>query len=155
MKLPTLALTTLLALPLLSGCTPELQKETPLAELFTNAELDGKLVTTTGLLRLSTGIMGTSTCQGARCSLDLWLPDDAAKINDTKSLTVKLTTGSGENAMAELPDKYAKTDLKVKAMGGKVLAHGDKAKVTGKVKCKNGSEPSLPCRMDVDRVDVP
>jgi hypothetical protein len=155
MKLHNLALTALLALPLLSGCTPKLQNETPLPELFTNAELDGKLVTTTGLLRLSTGMMGKTSCEGSRCSLDLWLPDGSAEIGHSKSIRVNMLTGTGENQMAELPEKYAKTDLKVKAMGGKIIAHGDKTKLTGTLRCKIGSEPSLPCSMDVDRVDVP
>jgi hypothetical protein len=155
MRLPHLAFTALLVLPLLAGCTPKLQNETPLSELFTNAELDGKLITTTGTLRLATGMMATSTCEHERCSLDLWLPDDAPRIEGTKCLTVHLLTGAGENEMAELPDRYAKTDLAVKATGGKVLGHGERVRVTGKVTCKKLFEPALPCQMNVDRIDLP
>jgi hypothetical protein len=43
----------------------------------------------------------------------------------------------------------------VKATGGKVLGHGERVRVTGKVTCKKLFEPALPCQMNVDRIDLP
>jgi hypothetical protein len=154
MKLTLLAFTALLTLPLGSGCTPKLQTETPLYDLFMNAELDGKLVTTTGFVHLNTGIAASTTCKGSECTLELWFTEDTANMGEFNSLTLYVQTGSGENEMAELPSKYARTDLKIKAVGGKVLTHGDLAKVTGKAKCKLGGKASLPCSIRVERFDA-
>jgi hypothetical protein len=149
----------LLALTAFVGCTPKLGEEVPLGDLFTKAELDGKYVTTTGLVRISTGIVASTSCTTSTCTIDLWLPEGeknaVEKRDDVRSLQMEVAVGSGENEMAELPDKYSKADLKVKAMGGRVLVHGDKVKVSGKLHCKNGSEPSLPCKIRVDRIDAP
>lgn len=143
----------LLALTAAVGCTPKLGEEVPLQDFFTKAELDGKYVTTTGQVRLAAGIAQSTSCTRVSCNIDLWLVDWETRPRDErKSVAIEVDVGTGENEMAELPDSYSKADLKVKAMGGKVLAFGDKVKVSGNLHCKNGSEPSLPCKMRVDRI---
>lgn len=146
-----------MGLTTLSGCTPKLGEEHPIDDLWNNAELDGKYVTTTGIVGLSVGIMGSSSCDRTSCTLRFSRPEDVASAHPGThpTGTLRVQVGNGENEMAELPDKYSKEDLKIKAMGGKVLKHGDTMKVTGKLRCKLGAEPSLPCTIDVSRFDVP
>ncbi|MFT3774653.1 MAG: hypothetical protein QM820_55590 [Minicystis sp.] len=143
---------------MLSGCTPEQGQAVPITQLFTDAKLHGKHAAVTGTLGISTGIMGSTSCKAGRCKLQLGVPDPGWKPpKDTVgTVTIEVSTGSGENEMAELPEKYAKTDVKVKAMGGKVIAFGERVKVSGKLHCHgNNGEDRLPCSMSVDRIDTP
>lgn len=146
----------LLLLVALGGCTPEQGEAVPIAQLFTNAKLHKKYATVTGVLGISGGIMGSTSCKGGRCTVELEAPASAEKnAKDAKTIRVSLDVGSGENQMAPLPDKYSRKDLKVKAMGGKVLSAGDTVKVSGHIYCHgNNGEDVLPCKMDVDRVDA-
>lgn len=147
---------TLPAGALVAGCSKPPAQQVPVGQLLTDAELDGKYVTTTGVVRVAAGFMGSTTCTSATCKIDLYLPADQVKPDMTiKNLKIELDVGSGENEMSELPDKYKTEDLAVKGTGGKVFKHGETIKVTGKAKCKNGSEASLPCAIRVDRVDAP
>jgi hypothetical protein len=141
-----------------AGCTPELGESTPATKLFTDAKLSGKYVTVTAVLGVSGGIMGSTSCSKGRCDLEISPPDAGWKPPKGVTSTAKasFSVGSGENEMAELPDKYAKSDVKVKAMGGKVLKVGDKVKLSGNLHCLNGgNQDSLPCSIYVKRIDAP
>ena len=142
----------------LAGCTPKQGEPVPLTHLFTDAKLHKKYAMVTGVLGISGGIMGSTSCKSGRCKLELSVPDAGWKPPKgvSSTVTIEVGVGSGENEMAELPDKYKRTDVKVKAMGGKVLAAGDHVKLSGDLRCHgNNGEDSLPCSMDVDRIDVP
>lgn len=144
--------------PLLAGCTPKEGEPVNITQLFTDAKLDKKYGAVTGIVGISTGIMGSTSCKGGRCNIELKVPDSAWKAPKGMLGFVKLDVGvgSGENEMAELPDKYSKADLKLKAMGGKILKAGDKVKVSGTLYCHgNNNEDRLPCEIRVDRIDVP
>lgn len=154
---PTATLALVLALAA-SGCTPNVGEPVALTRLFTDAKLHGKYAAVTGLLEISTGIMGSTTCKAGTCNLRLAVDDPKWKppTGALTSVSITLDVGSGENRMAELPDKYSKKDLKVKAMGGKTFAAGDRVKLSGNLRCHgNNGEDSLPCSMRVDRVDPP
>jgi len=141
-----------------TGCTPEQGEAIQITRLFTDAKVHGKYATVTGVLGVSGGIMGSTSCSKGRCDLELSVPDAGWKPPKgvTSTAKVSFSVGSGENEMAELPDKYSRADVKVKAMGGKVLKVGDRIKVSGNLHCLNGgNQDSLPCSMWVKRVDVP
>lgn len=141
-----------------AGCTPEQGQPVEITQLFTDAKLHKKYATVTGVLGISTGVMGSTTCKAGRCKLELSVPDPAWKApKDTVStVSISISVGSGQNEMAELPDKYSKTDVKVKAMGGKTLAAGDTVKLSGPLDCHgNNGEDRLPCSMYVERIDAP
>jgi hypothetical protein len=150
-----------LALGLLSSiaaCTPEQGEVVPATRLFTDAKLTKKYVTVTAVLGVSGGIMGSTSCRKGRCDLEISVPEPGWKPPKGVISTAKasFSVGSGENEMAELPDKYSRADVKVKAMGGKILKVGDRVKLSGHAHCLNGgNEESLPCSIYVDRVDVP
>jgi hypothetical protein len=131
----------------------------PLTSLFTDAKLHKKYAMVTGVLGISSGFMGSTTCKTGRCDLELSVPDAGWKPPKGSSLTsirIGVSVGSGENEMAELPAKYSRADLKVKAMGGKVLSAGARVQVSGTLRCHgNNGEDQLPCSMEVDRVDAP
>jgi hypothetical protein len=142
----------------LAGCTPEHGEAVPVTQLFTDAKLHKKYAMVTGVLGISGGIMGSTTCKAGRCDLQLSVPDAGWKPPKEVSSTIRVSVGvgSGDNEMAALPSKYSRTDLKVKAMGGKVLVAGDRVKLSGNLHCHgNNGEDSLPCSMYVDRIDVP
>ncbi|APR76571.1 Hypothetical protein A7982_01918 [Minicystis rosea] len=140
------------------GCTPEQGEAVPITQLFTDAKLHKKYATVTGVLGISGGFMGSTTCKSGRCKVELSVPDAGWKPpKDVRStIEISVGVGSGENEMAALPDKYSRADLKVKAKGGKVLSAGDRVKVSGNLRCHgNNGEDVLPCKMDVERIDVP
>lgn len=142
----------------MAGCTPELGETVPITQLFTDAKLNKKRVTVTGVLGISGGIMGSTSCKSGRCDLQLSVPDPGWKPpkDVVNVVTIRVAVGSGENEMASLPAKYSRSDVKVKAMGGKVLSAGERVKVTGNLHCLgNNNEDHLPCSMYVDRIDVP
>ena len=116
-----------------AGCTPEQGEAVPITRLFTDAKLNKRYVTVTGVLGVSGGIMGSTSCKKGRCDLELSVPDAGWKPPKGVTSTAKasFSVGSGENQMAELPDKSARADVKVKAMGGKVLKVGDHVKLSG------------------------
>jgi len=142
-----------------AGCSPPEQGEVvPATQLFTNAKLHHKYVTVTGVLGISGGFMGSTTCKAGRCDLELAPPEPGWKPpKEVRSTTtIRVSVGSGPNEMAELPAKYSRADLKVKTMGGKVLSAGDRVKVSGNLDCHgNNGEDRLPCHMDVARIDAP
>jgi hypothetical protein len=50
------------------------------------------------------------------------------------SVTLMIVEGDCENTMAPLPDDYADSDLLIYDNSGKKIMHGDKVRVSGKVK---------------------
>lgn len=153
-----LCLAVLCAASMLCGCKPEQGEAVPITQLFTDAKLHGKYATVTGTLGISTGIMGSTSCKAGHCTLELRVPEPGWKPpgGGLASIDIEVSVGSGENEMAELPAKYSKTDVKVKAMGGKVIAYGERVKVSGKLRCHgNNNEDRLPCSMSVERIDAP
>jgi hypothetical protein len=140
-----------------AACTPEQGQSVPLTQLFTDAKLHKKYVSVTGVLTLSSGIMGSTSCTASRCKIELSVPDKGWKPpKDTRStVVIEVAVGSGKNEMAELPAKYTRADLKVKTMDGKVLGHGSSAKLSGSLDCHgNNGEDWLPCKLHVERVDA-
>jgi hypothetical protein len=138
----------------LCSCTPDLGRDVPITDLWTKADLNREYAATTGVLRISGGLMGSTSCKGSSCTLYLDVPDPAWKpaSGATTSIRIEVMTGTGENEMAPLPDKYSTSDLKVKGMGGKIFSNGDKVKVSGKFKCEASS---MPCSIYAERFDAP
>jgi hypothetical protein len=139
----------LLSSAAMPSCTPKVGKDVPLEDLLTAASLHGAYVATTGELRVSAGLMGSTSCDATRCKLKLRGADPG------KEITIEVTVGDGENEMAPLPEKYSKADLKVMGMGGKPFADGDSLKVSGTVRCRgNNGEERLPCSIYAERLDA-
>jgi hypothetical protein len=152
------AVASLVLVSAVAGCKSEQGEPVPITQLFTDAKLHKKYAMVTGVLGISSGIMGSTSCTSSRCNLELSVPDAGwtAPKDTVSTVTIRVSVGDGENEMAELPDKYSRADVKVKAVGGKVLTAGDSVKMSGTLRCHgNNGEDHLPCLMDVDRIDAP
>lgn len=143
-----------LALVALAACTPDLGRDVPITDLFTKTDLNREYVAVTGVLRVNAGIAGRTSCRDNYCSLYLDVPDPSFKApaDLSSSIRIEVHESTHENAMAPLPDGYKTSDLKVKGMGGKIFSHGDKVKVSGKLKCE---KDLMPCSMYAERFDAP
>ena len=147
----------LVSTALVTACSPpKLGKPVDLPDLIANeGKFDGEYITTTGLIRMSGGIMASTTCDGSSCKIEL-LRSDFAHVQPGVRFDIRLevSTGSGENEMERLPDKYSKADLKIRAMGGKLVGYDANVKVSGKERCKKHQDGSDYCFLDVDRIDA-
>lgn len=137
----------------LAACTPDPGKSVPITDLWTNTTLDREYVAVTGVLRVNTGIAGRTSCTNNYCTLHLEVPDAAWKppSGSNNSIRIEVHESTHENAMAPLPDKYTEADSKVTGTGGTVFHHGDKVKVSGKLKCE---KDLMPCSMYAERFDA-
>lgn len=148
----------LFALVMMSACQSKPGEDVPITQLFTDAKLHGKYAAVTGTLSISVGIVGSTSCKAGRCKLQLNVPDPGWKPpkDSVSTISIEVTQGSGESEMAPLPDKYSKGDVKVKAVGGKVIGFGERVKVSGNLHCHgNNGEDRLPCSISVARIDTP
>lgn len=87
---------------------------------------EGERVTIDGYV----GLLGSVMLCSDTCSLDLY---PTSKVGGMGGISFSVQVGTGKSQMAELPDHYSESDVKIETSDGTVVSTGGKVRVTGEV----------------------
>jgi len=131
----------------LVACGPASLGEEIAIENLCKPENNDKRVSVSGYFSAE-GFLTMCSSQGSKktCSFDL------RKTADTEDphVTIHIVMGEGESQMIDLPKDFKAEDIKIKAVGGKVVGEKAHIKVTGRALIGEGS-----CQiLDAERIDA-
>ena len=132
---------------LIVGCGPPALGEELAIDALCKPENNDKRVSVAGHFSAA-GLLTMCSTMGDKqtCSFKITKTADA----EEPAVTVSFVMGDGENQMAPLPEEFKREDIKIKALGGKIVGDRAHIKVTGRALIDEGS-----CQiLDAERIDA-